>query len=158
MIVREAGEADTQAINALRRQVKLVHAAGRPDFFSDDFNQQLEDYLTIFFRQENAEVFVAEKDRHIVGFACVEYVDRPASPYRMALKYCDVNEFGVDEEHRRQGIGTALFAFIRARAAEKGFSRIELNMWEFNEGALRFYESLGFRTYRRYMEYRMEER
>ena len=26
-------------------------------------------------------------------------------------------------------------------------------MWEFNEGALKFYESIGFTTYRRYMEY-----
>ena len=37
-------------------------------------------------------------------------------------------------------------------AKEKGFHRIELNMWEFNRGALAFYESIGFETYRRYME------
>ena len=37
-------------------------------------------------------------------------------------------------------------------AKEKGFHRIELNMWEFNKGALAFYESVGFETYRRYME------
>ena len=29
-------------------------------------------------------------------------------------------------------------------------------MWEFNEGALKFYESVGFRTYRRYMEQDIE--
>jgi len=38
---------------------------------------------------------------------------------------------------------------------ELGFDRIELNMWEFNEGALRFYESVGFKTYRRYMEFEL---
>jgi GNAT superfamily N-acetyltransferase len=37
-------------------------------------------------------------------------------------------------------------------AKEKGFDRIELNMWEFNRDALAFYESVGFETYRRYME------
>mgnify|MGYP002516362319 CR=1 FL=1 len=51
---------------------------------------------------------------------------------------------------------SAMIGFIRDFAREKGFHRIELNMWEFNEGALRFYESLGFRTYRRYMEYDVE--
>ena len=25
-------------------------------------------------------------------------------------------------------------------------------MWEFNQGAIAFYESVGFETYRRYME------
>ena len=37
-------------------------------------------------------------------------------------------------------------------AKEKGFSRIELNMWEFNQDALAFYEAAGFKTFRRYME------
>lgn len=30
--------------------------------------------------------------------------------------------------------------------------RLELNMWEFNEDALEFHESVGFTTYLRYME------
>ncbi len=41
---------------------------------------------------------------------------------------------------------------LREEGAEKGFERIELDMWEFNEGTLTFYESAGFQTYRRYME------
>ena len=43
-------------------------------------------------------------------------------------------------------------AFIREYACEKGFRRIELNMWEFNQDALAFYEAAGFTTFRRYME------
>ena len=31
-------------------------------------------------------------------------------------------------------------------AKEKGFHRIELNMWEFNQDALAFYEAAGFQT------------
>ena len=37
-------------------------------------------------------------------------------------------------------------------AREKGIRRLELNMWEFNQDALAFYEAAGFSTYRRYME------
>ncbi|MBR6312144.1 MAG: hypothetical protein IKR51_04135 [Oscillospiraceae bacterium] len=37
-------------------------------------------------------------------------------------------------------------------AAKDDLDRVELNMWEFNADALAFYESLGFETYRRYME------
>ena len=31
--------------------------------------------------------------------------------------------------------------------------KLELDMWEFNDGALKFYESVGFITYRRFMEF-----
>ena len=153
MLIRLAVEADKPGINELRRQVKLLHAAGNPDFFQEGFPQELADYLNVIFMQENGEVVVAERDGQIVGFACITYVERPASVFRNALKYCDIDELGVDEHCRRQGIGRALIQFVKARAAEKGFPRLELNMWEFNESALKFYESIGFRTYRRYMEY-----
>ena len=69
--------------------------------------------------------------------------------------YLDVDEFCVDENYRRQGIAGAMIHFIRDYAKEKGFNRLELNMWEFNRGALAFYEAAGFRTYRRYMEMKL---
>ena len=66
--------------------------------------------------------------------------------------YLDIDEFCVDEMYRRTGVGTELIDFVRTYAKESGFDRIELNMWEFNRDALLFYESVGFQTYRRYME------
>ena len=69
--------------------------------------------------------------------------------------FLDVDEFCVDEKFLRQGAGSAMIDFIRHYAKEKGFRRIELNMWEFNRGALAFYETAGFTTYRRYMEIRI---
>lgn len=151
--IRLATQADKPAINELRKQVKLVHAAGRPDFFSEGFDEASADYLNVMMMQENAELFVADRDGAIVGFAFLEYIDRPATPYRIATQYCHIAEFGVDERYRRQGIGTALFDRVKACAAEKGYRRMELGMWEFNESALRFYESVGFHTYKRNLEY-----
>ncbi len=50
-----------------------------------------------------------------------------------------------------QGIGMEMIRFIRTYARDEGFDRLELNMWEFNQSALEFYEAAGFSTYRRYM-------
>ena len=66
--------------------------------------------------------------------------------------FLDIDEFAVDESHHRQGIASEMIRFIRDYAAEKNYSRVELNMWEFNRNALAFYEASGFTTYRRYME------
>ena len=154
MNIREAQKEDKGAVNELRKQLKLLHAAGRPDFFTNDFSSEAADYVDVLLMQENVKILVAEKDSDMVGFACVEYIDRPATPYRVAFKYCHIMEFGVDARYRRQGIGRALFEAIKAQAREKGVQRLDLGVWEFNEDAIKFYESVGFKSYKRQMEYR----
>lgn len=39
-------------------------------------------------------------------------------------------------------------------AEERGFPKIELDVWVFNESAVKFYESLGFQSFRKMMEYK----
>lgn len=152
MMVRPATQSDLLRINELRRQVNDLHVAGRPDVFRPGFSQELQDHVNILFAGEDREILVAEAEGVIVGFACLRYVDRPESPYRNAIKYVEIEEIGVDAACQRQGAGRLLTDAVRSRAREMGYSRVELNMWEFNENALAFYERIGFRTYRRYME------
>ena len=66
--------------------------------------------------------------------------------------YLDVDEFCVSEDARRQGVGRGMIDFIRKLARQRGFGRVELNMWELNRDALAFYENVGFTTCRRYTE------
>ncbi len=82
----------------------------------------------------------------------MNYVNKPENPFMKERDFLDIDEFCVDEEHRRKGVATAMIEFIKDFAKENGFQRIELNMWEFNQGALAFYEAAGFETFRRYME------
>lgn len=151
-MIRFAEKKDLERVNELRRQVSQVHANGRPDIFRAEFRSEMRDLIYSIWESENKDIIVAVQDNIICGFACVQYITKPESPYSLERKYYQVAEFGVDENYRRQGIGRELFQYIRADAKKKGFNRIELDMWEFNEGALKFYEAVGFRTYRRYME------
>ena len=57
----------------------------------------------------------------------------------------------MDAAFRRKGAATALIAFCRQEATRMRFDRIELDVWSFNEEALKFYEAVGFQTYRRFM-------
>ncbi len=152
-MVRFAEKEDLLRVNELRKQVNEVHVKGRPDIFRDDFSKELQDTLYHAWEDDQSDVLTAIRDNKICGFAIVKYIERPLSPYTLARRYYSIEELGVDAGCRRQKIGTELFDFIKAQAKERNFNKIELNMWEFNEGALKFYESVGFRTYRRYMEY-----
>ena len=152
MIVRFAKEDELDRINELRKQVNDLHVAGKPEVFRPGFSRELQDYIFEIWSDPEKEIAVAELDGVIVGFAILHHINKPENPYMVERDYLDINEFGVDEAYRRRGAAAAMIDFIRDHAKKKGFHRIELNMWEFNQGALAFYEAAGFSTYRRYME------
>ena len=152
MEIRFARESELERINELRKQVNDIHVEGKPEVFKPGFTQELRDYIHEIWSDPEKEIIVADIDGKICGFAILNHVNRPENPFMKERDFLDVDEFCVDRDCRRQGIASKLIAFIKNHAKERGFSRIELNMWEFNQDALAFYEAVGFETYRRYME------
>nr|WP_283399210.1 GNAT family N-acetyltransferase [Aristaeella lactis] len=139
-------------MNVLRRQVNDLHVAGRPDTFKPGFCDELKNFIRTIWEDPQRKIVVAELNGEIVGFAVLNHIFRPENPFMYVRDFLDIDEFAVDESHHRQGIASEMIRFIRDYAAEKNYSRVELNMWEFNRNALAFYEAAGFTTYRRYME------
>ena len=151
-VFRFARENELDRVNELRKQVNDLHVAGKPDVFKPGFGDELRDYVHEIFRDPDKEIVVAELRGKICGFAVLNHIVRPENPFMYERDYLDIDEFGVDENCRRMGIASGMIEFIRGYAVEKGYRRLELNMWEFNSGALAFYEAAGFTTFRRYME------
>ena len=150
--VRYAERADLTRVNELRAMVSALHAAGRPDVFRTGFCEELAARAGQVLDAPNADIAVVCAGKQVCGFAMVQYVDRPESAYQCARHIYHIEEFGVDAAYRRRGAATALMEFCRREAARKGFPGIELDVWAFNEDAQRFYEAMGFRTYRSFLE------
>lgn len=151
-MVRFARKEDLERVNELRKIVNDLHVQGRPDIFRPGFNEALRNVIYEIWNAEDKDIIVAEREGIICGFACVQFVNKPESSFQNARQFYAVDEFCVDEAFRRQGVATELIKYIKEDAKKRGFPKVELNMWEFNEGALAFYEAVGFKTYRRYME------
>ena len=150
--VRTANRNELERVNELRKMVNEIHVNGRPDVFRQGFCDELMQHAYDKYDAENSDVLVAIMDSIICGFAIVDYIEKPQSPYNNSRKFYHVEEFGVDENVRKKGVATALIAFMKEDALRLGYKKIELDMWEFNDGALSFYEKVGFRTYRRYID------
>lgn len=156
-MIRFAEEKDLTRVNELRAQVNEVHVKGRPDIFKPGFCQELRDAVYEMCNGENKNIIVAERDGVICGMVCVEYIIKPESPYSLERKIYHIVEVVVDEAFRRQGVAKEMFEFIKRDAIKKGYKRIELDVWGFNESARGFYEAVGFKTFRRFMEFECEE-
>ncbi len=155
-MVRFAVPQDAEAINVLRKEVNDLHVAGRPNHFMAGFGKELQDHVYLYLAGGFGYAAVDEEEGQIIGMVMVDYIDRPESPYRYAERFAHIAEICVDEKHRRQGVGKRLLDFVKADAKAKGFSRIELDVWAFND-ALAFYEAEGYTVFRRFLELRLDE-
>ena len=152
MVIRFAKEDELEKINVLRKQVNDLHVEGKPDVFKPGSSEELQNYVYYIFKDPEQKIVVADKDGELCGFAILHHIYKPENPFMKVRDFLDIDEFCVDEKHRREGIATALIEFIKNFAIDQGYHRLELNMWEFNQDALAFYEAAGFETFRRYME------
>jgi ribosomal-protein-alanine N-acetyltransferase len=80
-------------------------------------------------------VVVTERGGRIVGFAIMEYGDDSAHLLLLA----------VQEEARRQGIGSTLVSWLEVTALTAGIAKIYLEARTRNHDARAFYHELGYR-------------
>ena len=97
---------------------------------------------------ESAREFLAsETNVQLAAFAGDEPVGQLLA-YELTRRHGDgkmmfVYEIGVRDDHRRMGVGTALFDALRQICHERGVSRAFVITGERNEAAMAFYLSLG---------------
>jgi ribosomal protein S18 acetylase RimI-like enzyme len=141
--IRRADKDDYEAICAVTAEAAEMHATALPHIFAQPSVSAFpREYLLDLMSTPDHVVFVASKGDTVVGF--VELALKKAEgPGRTARTYVSMNDIAVLTAHRGQGIGTKLATQGLEWAKENGASSIELNVWDFNEAAVRLYERLG---------------
>lgn len=94
---------------------------------------------TLFGPAPAAEVVLAILDEETVGFALWF---RSYSTF-LAQPGIYLEDLFVLPAHRGQGLGRRLLAHLAATAVERGYGRVEWAVLDWNEDAIRFYQSLG---------------
>lgn len=151
-MVRFARKEDYEAINALRAPVCALHSNGYPALFKPVFAKDHQERVLKMMEDPEQDVLVEEENGQLLGFAMVEYIKREETNSMYAVHEAHIVEIGVDETSQGKGIGTALIQAVKDAAKVRGCRSVQLDVWEFNKSALRFYEKLGFVTLRRKME------
>ena len=151
MILRRATKTDIPFLNKLLIQVCSVHSEGRPDLFKRGAKKYTDKELIDLLSDENKPVFVAEKEGIVVGYCFCEIQPRGGNIfYDKTALYID--DLCVDESCRRQGIGESLYRYAVEFAKSKGCYDITLNVWSLNSKAIAFYQKMGLKPLKVYME------
>lgn len=156
-MVRFARKEDYEAINALRAPVCALHSNGYPALFKPVFAKDHQERVLKMMEDPEQDVLVEEENGQLLGFVMVEYIKREETNNIYAVHEAHIVEIGVDETSQGKGIGTALIQAVKDAAKVRGCRSVQLDVWEFNKSALRFYEKLGFVTLRRKMEQVLDE-
>ena len=152
MEIRFAKGQDVPGIIKLLKQVGAVHHEGRPDIFRQNAQKYGPSQVMELLGKSDTPIFVAVEDDQVLGYGfCVleHYRQHSVMTDRTTLY---IDDICVLEECRGRHIGTAIYNEILRFAKYRGCYNVTLNVWSCNEGAMKFYESLGMKPQKVGME------
>jgi GNAT superfamily N-acetyltransferase len=144
--IRPATEADVAALGRLGASLLRLHYAFDMQRFLAPRGNVEEGYgwfLASQLREDDAAVFVAERDGAVVGYVYAGLEPHSWKELRDAAGF--IHDVVVDEAHRGAGVATALVEAASLWLKAHGAPRVMLWTAERNPAAQRLFEQSGFR-------------
>jgi GNAT superfamily N-acetyltransferase len=155
VLIRSAKVQDVDVLCRLYGEFHEFHVKGVPDRLASlgepehHDTPKLRSDIAKVINNQNSEILLSLVDNQVVGFAEVYLLTDKLNPARVAYNYGHLQSLLVSEAFRRQGVGEKLLEAAESWAKTRGATEMRLDIWEFPEGPLRFYEKTGYRTLRR---------
>jgi len=146
IVVRAVRTADEAAILELARQEMHAHEALDPRFrLRKDAVDRYALYVRGRVRDIDSNVFVAELGGVVVGMGIGSV--RKQESFFEVQRYGYISDLVVSAEHRRRGVGRALFDRITLWCRGLGVGVLRLHVASKSEAARAFWKSVGARDY-----------
>ncbi len=141
-MIRKIVKKDYEELKKLVYQVHELHYSSRLDIYVDGNPFPLE-YFTRILNDTTAFNYVYVENNKICGLIIATKKNNHTIPILKQRTTYFIEDIVVDKNCRRKGIGKELYYFLKKQAVKENIDAIELNVWAFNEPAIKFYESLG---------------
>lgn len=153
MEITHATELDFEAVSELFRGLDTHHATLLPERVKSASelprsNGELSAYIT----GDDKAMLLAKEAGSIIGFANLAIFDIAETASRVGRRFAHLDNMYVLPASRRAGVATALIHEAVNWCAQRGITKMELQVYNANSDALAFYESLGFAPYLSRME------
>ena len=147
--VRPARAEDLPALIELMDEVVAFHHREAPTQFREPKTVATKLYLEERLENPEAAIFVSEDQGKLTG--ALVAVIHEAPPILVPNRVVLLENLVVSFPFRRSGIGRKLVEAATLWTRARDLEELNLNVYEFNLDAIRFYEVLGFQTVSRRM-------
>lgn len=150
--IRKAELSDYDSLLPLFDQIDLLHRETLPEIFIKPEGKPRErNYFQDLLQQPDVGFFIAKERDQTIGF--VHGIVRNSLPIAIFAprRYAVVDSAVVKKDYQGMGVGRKLMETVHEWARDTGSKSVELNVYEFNEDAISFYERLGYKTLSRKM-------
>ena len=141
IVIRKVKENDYSDLKILMQYIQDLHYLNRSDihkhneiFSKDEFNENFDNIL------------VAEIKGTLCGIAIYFIKNTKDNNYVHGKKVLFVEWLAVKPKYRKKGVASLLMDKMQEIAKENKCSSIELNVWSFNKGAIKFYEKMNMKV------------
>lgn len=155
LVVREFTRDDFVQLQGLYLELDRQHHLELPWMFASDPGVRNDTYFKKIIANKN-ETFLVAVEESILGFLQLRNAATPQSSLFVSRTSFVIDAVYVAPTARRRGVGRALFAAAEQLAQEHQVDGLRLNVFEFNQTAQAFFESLGFETTQRKMLKRLD--
>jgi GNAT superfamily N-acetyltransferase len=156
--ITPAAEQDYEEVCELFSKLDQHHAEVVPDRFRSRSGnaRSLERYLA-YISGDDRVLFLAKNEALCVGFANLAIVEAPENGIHVARSYAHLDNMYVLPQHRNAGVAASLLAASVEWCKQKRIPILELQVYNANVDALRFYKAQGFSEYLTKMELQVDE-
>lgn len=114
------------------------------------------EYFNDLLKSKDTKVFLVEDNdnKELTAYSMIKIMNTK-TPICIWKTFLYVDSFCIKSKVKRSGIRRLLFNYIVDYAKTENAESLQLNVWEFNQDAIKFYEEMGMSTRNRMMEFNL---
>ena len=145
MELRPATKEDFDIFFEIFSEVQSLHYDGMPDFFRPAKKDKVfYDYFDEVIKNEDKHLIIGFEKDEPFGYIYYLMTKLPQTIYRKEKQILYINQLVVKKAYQKRGLGSELINHALNEARKRKISKIGLDVWLFNEGAMKFFRNQGF--------------
>ena len=149
MVIKKATMMDFEEIHSIFEEVHDLHLENTKNTFKNIDPFTKEEFLEVL--DDTNSFFLVAEEIKIIGFIHAFINEREGRKTKFK-RTMHIEQLGVRKTEHSRGIGTKLIDEIKNIAKENKCDNIILDVYSFNDNAIKFYKNKGFKEKRIKME------
>lgn len=143
--VAKANHQDQAPLTELWLSLYHYHRTHQPSLVKSPQRDEIVAELSGYLLNPECYIFIATIEEQAVGFVTGQLC-QIISPLSKPHTIGSIDHWYVSDEWRGMGIGSALLDRIENEFADHGIARLVVEVWDFNQSALKTYKKRGFKA------------